>query len=646
MADDAAATNPDATAPPPAQIDTTVPTTATLPEEQAPQYQQPAAAQPAALAPVQTPTPTPPNNLAVKVYHGIMGALGGTQDVSYSRDPTTGKMIATTTPSGPGTQWKRMIAGVVQGTAAGLGAAPGPGQMGRAAGAGIQAASQGAQQADQQKQQQANQDFEANQKLILNKAQTQALTYEGAVNAFKLSRMQAEAAQTDSDRENVFAKLIQGGGTSSQDLGVAKSFADIIQMHKDMPGLMEQNAHGNIIQTAHVNADGIFDGTRFALVTPEWKNAKLDHDVSFYQLQPPSKPGDKAKVISQTVKAGTMSNGDFANSQTAASNEILKWQADEQKETHQEKVDDSTIAKNKAERAQAYAAANRDNALADKTKKEAAAVVTPTDEMSDNEIVKGMLDGSIDITKTASIRGNARAAYIAAAKKVDPSFNMQDYNKKLKTAMAFSGDGKQAQQIQSFNTFLGHALDYSQSVNALRNSNMPLINKPVNWLKANAAGNPVVSQMAIQAEAVKTEFQNFLNNNHALLSQDKEQGLKMLDNDMSPAQQQAAMKQFVTTAAVRMSAVNHTYYTQFGKDAPNMLDEDGKASLQHFGVPESMVYHHPTGVPSTTVPSTQLAAPPQGKVTVQIPGQAAAFIPIAGLAQFQKDHPNAPVRQQ
>lgn len=622
MADESAATNPNADAAP----NVTAPPTEQLPtqdastDQQLDQQQAPAPPQTTSVDVTSIPgspaAPPPERNFASKVYHGILGALGGTQDTTYTRDPQTGKLVVSSTPSTPGSQWKRIIAGVVQGTAAGLGTAPGPGQLGRAFANGATTGANNVAQADAQKRQNADQDFDANQKALLQKAQTQALTYEGAVNAFNLSRMKVVAHQQDSDRENAFVKLVQQGGTNSQDLGVAKDFGELIQMHKDMPGLMQQNAHGNIIQTAHVNADGVYDGTRFALVTPEWKQAKLDHDMSFYTLQPSTSPDKPATVVSQTVKAGSMSNGDFANAQTAASNEILKWQADNEKTTHQKTMDDSQLKVNDATIREKNATAAKDDALRVKTQKETAGITDPTDDMSDSAIVQGMLDGTVDITKTASIRGNARAAYIEAAKRANPNFNMQDYQAKLKTRLAFSGDGKQAQQIQSFNTFLGHALDYSQNISALRNSSMPLINKPMNWLKDKAAGNPIVSSMVIQQEAVKTEFQNFLNNNHALLAQDKEQGEKMLDNSMSPAQQQAAMKQFVTTAAVRMSAINHTFYTQFGKDAPNMLDEDGKAALQHFGVPESMVYHHPTGIPSTpatrpTNPRQQPAPTPQ-----------------------------------
>lgn len=619
MADESAANNPDSSAtvttPAPAPIETesSAPSTQTI---------QPVAA-PQAPAPVQADMPAQPG-FAKRVYQGIMGALGGTQDTTYAIDPQTRKLVATSTPSGPGTQWKRMIAGAVQGTAAGLSVAPGPGQLARAAGAGIGAGMQGAQQQDTNAKTQAAADYDRDQKTLVQKAQTQALVGETSRAAFELSRAQTVAKMDDANRESAFVRLIQSGGNGSQDLGVAKNFGEAIQMHKDMPGLMTQYVHGNVAGVAHVNADGQFDGMHYALVTPEWSSAKLDGDQSFYQLQPPTKAGEAPTIQKQTVKAGTMTNGAFLNAQTAASNEILKWHEDDRKQGDEEKLQKSEITRNNA-------SAAKDTADAKKAAAEAAAVPSP-ENMSDSEIVKGMLDGTVDITKTASIRGNKREAYVEAAKKADPNFNMGDYATRLKLRQSFV-DGKDADQITSFNAFLGHAMDASQGINALRNTKVPWINTPMNKLRSQAAGNPNINAFIIQQDAAKDEFQNFLSNNRALHETDKEEGKKMINENMSPAQQQGAMKQFVTTAAIRMSALNHKWSSTFHQDYPNMLDEDGTAALAHFGVPESMVYHHPTGTP------------PTGMIAVQTADGTVGHIPASAKTQFLTDNKGSKVVQ-
>src|SRR5215471_548487 len=74
-----------------------------------------AAPQPSTPGSMPQETLTPPERAlkaeswGTKLYHGILNALGGGGDVSYSRDPKTGKMTATPVATGPGTQWKRII---------------------------------------------------------------------------------------------------------------------------------------------------------------------------------------------------------------------------------------------------------------------------------------------------------------------------------------------------------------------------------------------------------------------------------------------------------------------------------------------------------------------------------------------------------
>src|SRR4051812_30960569 len=76
-------------------------------------------------APAPMPDPTSPHeNPAMKVLHGILGALGGTEETQVSRDPETGKLKVTAVKSGPGQQWKRIIAGALTGAAAGASVRP------------------------------------------------------------------------------------------------------------------------------------------------------------------------------------------------------------------------------------------------------------------------------------------------------------------------------------------------------------------------------------------------------------------------------------------------------------------------------------------------------------------------------------------
>jgi hypothetical protein len=144
-------------------------------------------------------------------------------------------------------------------------------------------------------------------------------------------------------------------------------------------------------------------------------------------------------------------------------------------------------------------------------------------------------------------------------------------------------DGKQADQIQSFNQFLGHSQDLSDSIAGLRNSNVTLLNTPLNKLR-NMAGRPEVASILPKIEAVRTEYQNFLNNNHALQQPDIKEGRNMLDESKSPAQMEAAVKSFAHTALIRTATANDRYKRTMGTNVPDLLNDDSVRALNTYGL--------------------------------------------------------------
>jgi hypothetical protein len=282
------------------------------------------------------------------MIHGILSALGGTTDVQYERDPETGKMVATYAKSGPGQQWKRIIAGGLAGAAAGASVAPGPGHLGRSAGAGFGAGFNLAEKADEKKYDRANTDYEMQQKAAVSKAQIALLNQENSKSAFELGRAKMTAQFADADRENSFNESVKNGGGGSTDLGVARTFEDVLKLHENMPDLTKQQAQGNIISTPHINDKGEIDGMRYALVTPEWKAAKLDHDEKLHRMVPPTKVGEDPTDEVQIVKAGTMSNGEFHTAQMASDAEKMKYYQEQNKETNETNRTKITARRNRA----------------------------------------------------------------------------------------------------------------------------------------------------------------------------------------------------------------------------------------------------------------------------------------------------------
>ena len=215
-----------------------------------------------------------------KVYHGILNALGGSNDVALARDPKTGKMVATAVKSGPGQQWKRIISGALAGYgAAAAGGGTGPGSTSKKIGLGIEAGQQQTEKRQNQQRQQANEDFEMQQKAATSNAQNALLSHQIAESTFRLGRAQVDAAEADSERETNFTKMIADGGEGSQDMGVFPDFPSVIKAFKEMPDLHDHQANGKLVTIPHVDGNGKVDGIHVALVTPDWLSSKITKDI-------------------------------------------------------------------------------------------------------------------------------------------------------------------------------------------------------------------------------------------------------------------------------------------------------------------------------------------------------------------------------
>jgi hypothetical protein len=165
-----------------------------------------------------------------------------------------------------------------------------------------------------------------------------------------------------------------------------------------------------------------------------------------------------------------------------------------------------------------------------------------------------MLDGSLDITKVASIRGNRREQLVAQAMRQDPTFSMATYPQRLRVQEKFSS-GKGADQIASLNTFAGHVADASDLVDSLRNTNSPWLNAPLNKV-AVGLGNDKIGPFQATLEAAKDEYLNFLKAGHAPQQQELQLAEKLVSPNQSPAQLQAVLKQITNTILIRAGSLN------------------------------------------------------------------------------------------
>ena len=320
------------------------------------------------IAQVPQETLTPPERAlkneswGTKLYHGVLNALGGGGDVSYSRDPKTGKMIATPVQTGPGTQWKKIIAGALSGFAgAAQAGTTGPGGGIRGAGAGVAAGINLARQREAAGREQANEDYEAAQKNAMQSAQLSLLNHQIATSTFDLGRANIDASVQDSERETNFERVISDGGEGSVDMGVFPDFQAVMKAFKEVPELHDHQAGGRIVSIPHISADGKVDGVHAALVSPSWLESKINRDLPIVTRT--FKDG-KMEEQTFTVPAGTLTGQQYSQMVMAQSKDALDdWTKTAATNLAQERENTEGPLR-RAQTAEAYAAADHDRAEA------------------------------------------------------------------------------------------------------------------------------------------------------------------------------------------------------------------------------------------------------------------------------------------
>lgn len=557
---------------------------------------------PTATQPAQAPPPPPPpkENIAGTVYHGILSALGGSNDVTLSRDPNTGKMVASVAKRGPGQQWKQIIAGALQGfgAATAAGANIGPGGATRAFGAGFMGEEQ---QQDKQKQGQverANQEYDYQQQARVRQAQSSLLNLEISAKTLELARKGVESNYFDADRMNQFKQTVRDMG--GQDLGIANGFSDVVAMHKGDPSLMKAQTEGRVIGTPEIGPDNKILGMHYALLPPEWGRQRITEDRQLPTTVPPKKPGDAPTIEWKTVPAGSMSQADFTVAYQGQVKNFMDLEL-AQKKQQDESANEAARTAVEASKAPSEIAKNFSEQRKNDMEAQTLAAQNSPDDM--DTVADSLAHNRIAVSMVPKRYAKGSASWnqlMSRADQISMSESGQHFNaeqnevsyRQQQEVIKDYTTGQPAQNIASFDTLLGHALDLSKSVNSLRNSSIPLANMPINKLKRMTGGSnaPAIQEFLTEMDAVQREWPSLLKNNRALHAEDIEAGEKALNENLSPAQLQAALKGITRTSIVRLRATNQNFKRVTGNNVPMLISPEGSAALQHFGFDPQSVY--------------------------------------------------------
>ena len=251
-------------------------------------------------------------------------------------------------------------------------------------------------------------------------------------------------------------------------------------------------------------------------------------------------------------------------------------------------------------------------------------------------------NGDADLNKVFPTRTTAKSGQLDAAhaiglvRLINPDYNEELFKTKQNVQTDFTS-GKTAANIQSFNQFLEHSAQAQQVINSFRTTNSPLLNKPLNWLRNNAEGDPDIARLYQALAPVQTEYTNFLKNNLQVNEQEEKKFDAAFNNNSSPAQMLAAMGEMTPQAISRLDAINEKYKETWARNFPNLLTPAGRAAAVQLGFGDAVEKYGSGGKVNGVM--NQGGGPQAGQAPqiheVVVNGQVAGYSADGGKTMYQ-----------
>ena len=189
----------------------------------------------------------------------------------------------------------------------------------------------------------------------------------------------------------------------------------------------------------------------------------------------------------------------------------------------------------------------------------------------------------VDVGRLVSMRAGERELVFARAKQLNPQFDMSKVSRQIKMQDSVD-NGTISTQIQSFDQFIQHADSAINAVSQIQNTNSALLNKSINWIRANAKSSPQYRAALAAIEPVKKEFESFLLNNRALYAEDRASADKILSEDVPLSDFISAVKAMGHITEARYRAINQKYRNLMGKDIPNAFSQEAEEGAKRIGI--------------------------------------------------------------
>lgn len=193
-----------------------------------------------------------------------------------------------------------------------------------------------------------------------------------------------------------------------------------------------------------------------------------------------------------------------------------------------------------------------------------------------------LVDYSIPYPTGTAQRDPTWQAAINAASELDPTWTASDYQSRLAARKSFTS-GKDAANITSINTAIGHLATLKQAGLDLENWDFPWWNKIANVM-VTATGDPRVRRFNVAATALENELATVFKQTGAT-DQEIKAWRKDIDAADSPEQLRALVNQAWELLTSRMEALQGKWEASMGKPADfEVLTPKSKEVLAKMGI--------------------------------------------------------------
>lgn len=226
---------------------------------------------------------------------------------------------------------------------------------------------------------------------------------------------------------------------------------------------------------------------------------------------------------------------------------------------------------------------------------------------------KAVGDYKMDV-RSLSLRGGNRERVLAAALRYNPTYDQTQFAGKNRAVTNFNG-GVEGRTVRSLNVAIDHLGTLQEAVDALHNSNIPVLNQVKNaWLQAT--GSELPTNFDSIKQVVSAEIAKSVVGGQTALH-DRDDMAQRAANSQSPAQLTGIVTEFKKLMAGQMRGLRKSYETSTGlKNFDDFLLPETKKQL-------SAVEAHGAAKEAGTAPAK--------------PGTTAASKPPAGAVSTRKD---------